>query len=224
MSNERDRYFAYGSNMDPEQMDHRGLAWDGAEGASLAGHRLVFDFDARGRWLGGAADIVPDPDGTVEGVLYQLEGAIAEMDRCERGYLRVEVEVVGLESGRHLVTWTYEVVSKGRPMAPSEVYVDQMLKGARRFGLSEDHTQMLEALRARGHEDLGEHVRTLRGLAQAGRPLTGEELAHHLGIDTGRVARLLSDLDEWGWLEPGGPPSSWRVLPEKRERAPWILK
>ena len=83
---------------------------------------------------------------------------------------------------------------------------------------------MLEALRSRGHEDLGEHVRTLRGLAQARRPLTGEELAHRLGIDTGRVARLLSDLDEWGWLEPGGPPSSFRVLPEKCERAPWILK
>ena len=224
MSTERDRYFAYGSNMDPEQMDHRGLAWDRAEGASLAGHSLVFDFDARGRWLGGAANIVPDPDGTVEGVLYQLVGDIAEMDRWERGYRRVEAEVVGLDSGKHLRTWTYEVVSKGRPMTPSEVYVDQMLKGARRFGLSEGYTGMLEVLRSRGHEDLGEHVRTIRGLVQAGRPLTGEELADRLDMDIGKAEGLLSDLYEWGWLERGGPPSSFEVLPEKRARAPWILK
>ncbi len=224
MSIERDRYFAYGSNMDPEQMDHRGLAWDRAEGASLAGHRLVFDFDARGRWLGGAADIVPDPDGTVEGVLYHLAGDIAEMDRWERGYRRVEVEVVGLDSGISIRTWTYEVVSRGQPMAPSEVYVDQMLEGARRFGLSEGYLEMLEVLRSRGNEDLGEHVRTIRGLAQAGRPLTGEELAHHLDMDTGRAEGILSDLGEWGWLEQGGPPGSFKVLDEKVEKAPWVLK
>jgi gamma-glutamylcyclotransferase len=224
LSIDRDRYFAYGSNMDPEQMDHRGLAWDRAEGASLSGHRLVFDFDARGRWLGGAADIVPDPDGTVEGVLYHLVGDIAQMDPWERGYHRVEVEVVGLDKGALLPTWTYVVVSKGQPMTPSEVYVDQMLEGARRFDLSRGYMEMLEGLRARGHEELGEHVRTLRGLAQAGRPLAGEELAHHLGMDTWRTEDLLSDLDDWGWLEPGGSPASFKVLEEKVERAPWVLK
>jgi len=210
--------------MDPEQMDHRGLAWDGAEGASLGGHRLAFDFDARGRWLGGAADIVPDPDGTVEGVLYQLVGDIAQMDRWERGYRRVEVQVVGLDSGARLRTWTYVVVFKGRPMTPSEVYMDQMLEGARRFGLSPAYIRALEGLRARGHEELGEHVRTLRGLALAERPLTGEELAHHLEMDTGRTEALLSDLNEWGWLEPGGSPASFKVINEKVDRAPWVLK
>ncbi len=83
--------------------------------------------------------------------------------------------------------------------------------------------RMLEVLRSRGRDELGEHVRTIRELAQAGRPLTGEELAHRLGIDTGRAEGLLSDLDQWGWLEPGGPPSSFKVLPEKAVRAPWIL-
>ncbi len=224
MSIENDLYFAYGSNMDPEQMDHRGLAWDRAEGASLAGHRLVFDFDARGRWLGGAADIVPDPDGTVEGVLYRLVDDIAEMDRWERGYRRVEVEVTGLDSGLQPRTWTYEVVSKRKPMTPSEVYVDQMLVGARRFGLSEGYIEMLGIIRSRGHEELGEHVRTLGGLAQAGMPLTGEELADRLEMDTGRVKGILSELDDWGWLKPGERTSSFRVVNEKIERAPWTLR
>lgn len=224
MSIERDRYFAYGSNMDPGQMDHRGLAWDVAEGASLAGSRLIFDFDARGRWLGGAADIVPDPDGTVEGILYHLVGDIAEMDRWERGYRRIEVEVFCLDSEIPIRTWTYEVVSRGQTMMPSEVYVDQMLEGARRFGLSKGCLEMLEALRSRGHEELGEHVLTIRTLARSGRPLTGAELAHDLGMDTGRTERLLSDLDDWGWLEPGGPPGSFKVLDDKVERAPWVLK
>ena len=55
MTADRDAYFAYGSNLDPEQMAFRGLPFSKVVGAVLPGYRLDFTFPARSRWLGNAA-------------------------------------------------------------------------------------------------------------------------------------------------------------------------
>ena len=223
MSEGVDLYFAYGSNMDPDQMDHRDLGWSRAEGALLRDYRLVFDFDARSRWLGGAADVVPEVGASVEGVLYRLDDDIAVMDGWEGGYRRIRARVVLLTDGSEKDAWTYEVIDKGEPMTPSEVYVDQMLKGAHEFGLSEGFIEELEGHRARGHREVGDHVAVLRLIAQTDHPIDDKGVAGRLDLPISRAGKVLSDLDEWGWFQPGD--GGGHIVPEERSmRAPWVLR
>jgi gamma-glutamylcyclotransferase (GGCT)/AIG2-like uncharacterized protein YtfP len=60
---ERKLYFAYGSNMDVEQMRFRCPAAKPVKPYALAGYRLVFR---------RVADIIPDPDRSVHGVLWSI--------------------------------------------------------------------------------------------------------------------------------------------------------
>ncbi len=217
-------YFAYGSNMDEDQMSFRGLEVLEARGAVLEGYRLVFDFPARSRWLGGAADIEEDPEGRVEGVLYSLASDITTMDEWEGGYLRREVEVNVPPSLEPLGAWTYVVVERGPPMTPSEVYVGQMLKGARQFGLSSAYREELEAHMRVASEELGEHVRTVRTLATTGRPMSLDELASASDIPVDRLEPVLSDLNSWGWVRANNEPPVFRLVEGKEERSPWVLR
>ena len=74
-------YVAYGSNMHPEQMARRcaGAVLDGA--ALLPGHRFIVTRE-------GYGSVVPDPAGTVHGVLWQLaeadERALDEVEAARR--------------------------------------------------------------------------------------------------------------------------------------------
>lgn len=210
--------------MDPDQMTFRGLDVEDAWGAALDGYRLVFDFPARSRWLGGAADVVEEVGARVEGVVYVLLNDISTMDPWEGGYRRIPVEVTVLDGGRRMPAWTYVVVDRGPPMTPSEVYMDQMLIGARRFGLSYGYIEELEGHRAAGIGELGDHVAAVRAMATSARPLSLEELATAVGRPIDRVEVVLSDLNGWGWVMANNEPPVFRVPPGKEERSPWILR
>ncbi|MGB9825195.1 MAG: gamma-glutamylcyclotransferase family protein [Desulfofundulus sp.] len=65
-------YFAYGSNMDAEQMESRAGNWLSRVPGLLKGWRLEFN-KVNACVIGAAyANIVPSPNSTVEGVLYVL--------------------------------------------------------------------------------------------------------------------------------------------------------
>ncbi len=217
-------YFAYGSNMDIDQMTYRGLVVLEAWGAVLEGYRLVFDFPARSRWLGGAADVVEEVTSRVEGVLYSLANDVSVMDGWERGYRRVAVDITVLSTGQKHTAWTYVVIDKGPAMSPSEVYVDQMLNGARRFDLSQVYIDELERHLEDGRRELGDHVATVRALASAGRPTSLEELASTVGRPVARVEEVLSDLDRWGWVQANNEPPVFRMVDGKEARSPWVLR
>ena len=219
-----DLYFAYGSNMDPDQMAHRGLGVRKARAAVLENWRLVFDFPARSRWLGGAADIVEELGARVEGVLYSLASDIALMDDWEGGYRRTSVEVEVPDPGERRRAWTYVVVERGPPMTPSEVYVGQMLKGARRFRLSRAFQEELEAHLERGREALGDHVSAVRALARSARPVSLEELAASIERRADRTEEVLSDLGRWGWVQANNEPPVFRLVEGKEARSPWVLR
>jgi hypothetical protein len=217
-------YFAYGSNMDPDQMAFRSLEVLEAWGAVLYDHKLVFDFPARSRWLGGAADVVEAPGSRVEGVLYSLGSDVGTMDDWERGYRRVAVDVTIASSGRTLTAWTYVVIEKGPSMTPSEVYVAQMLRGGRMFGSSEAYMDELEGHMERGREELGDHVRAVRSLATAEKPMSLEELAASVDRPVDRVESVLSDLGRWGWVQANNEPPVFRIVDGKEIRSPWVLR
>ena len=216
-------YFAYGSNMDTDQMAFRELEVDDAWGAVLEGHRLVFNFPARSRWLGGAANVVREEGSRVEGVLYALVNDISIMDDWESGYQRVAVDVFVPTRDEKITAWTYVVIEKGSHMAPSEVYVEQMLKGAKEFDLSRTFIDELDGHRRTGYRELGDHVLTVRALATAIKPLALEELAEAVDRPVDRVEIVLSDLGRWGWVQANNEPPVFRIVEGKEQRSPWVL-
>jgi gamma-glutamylcyclotransferase (GGCT)/AIG2-like uncharacterized protein YtfP len=126
-------YFAYGSNLDAEQMRARCPSARGLDRAALADHRLEFTHYST-RWQGGAADVVPAPGSTVWGVVYEMgPGDFAKLDHFESGYDRIELEVDAPGLGRLRVT-SYTVRDKGA-FPPHPVYLEKMLRWGARWRL-----------------------------------------------------------------------------------------
>jgi len=119
-------YFAYGSNLDGEQMLRRCPSARPRTVARLADHRLDFTCFSR-RWSGGAADIVPDPGKTVWGLLYDLDSSdLALLDRYEGNYARTWLSVK-VDSGDIERVVTYQVIHK-RSFRPTSEYLNKMLR------------------------------------------------------------------------------------------------
>lgn len=131
-------YFAYGSCMDESSFagtvgkDQYQLLG----GARLKGYRLAFPLYSSSRGGGGVGDILPDPGGEMEGVLYRLKPAawppLDEREGVSQGtYRRTEVDVFW--DGRTVRAVTYTVVNKAnREFRPSPLYCRLILNGARR--------------------------------------------------------------------------------------------
>src|SRR5271166_1234955 len=89
-------YFAYGSNMDTEQMARRCVGAKLLGPAKLDGYALRFSAFSL-NWNGGVADIVPTEGDAVWGLLYSVtDDDIAELDSYEGHpdhYARISVTV-----------------------------------------------------------------------------------------------------------------------------------
>lgn len=130
-------YFAYGSNMDPKRICKRldkSIEELGREHAILRGYRLEFNKIACRNPNEGYANIVPDKDGIVEGILYKVdEKDITKLD-CYEGYpkhyYRENVKVI-LDDGKDVEAITYianpNMVRDG--LKPSKEYLEHLLKG-----------------------------------------------------------------------------------------------
>lgn len=144
-------YFAYGSNLDADQMRERCPSAQPGERARLDGHRLGFTHFSK-RWDGGAADLLPASDSSVWGVLYRLHvDDLEHLDRFEGGYQRIEVHVAlcaaGLgDAGEPHAAVSYSVREKQRH-APREAYVAKMLRWGERWELPELYLEELRSIR-----------------------------------------------------------------------------
>jgi gamma-glutamylcyclotransferase (GGCT)/AIG2-like uncharacterized protein YtfP len=133
-------YFAYGSNMNPLRVRERGLAIVHAEAASLCGHRLEFDkhtalpgVSAHSE-AAGHANVVYDPNSTVEGVLYWLASVeeIGKMDRFEVApvnYGRDVVQVQTLAGPRACWTYFANPAVRRSGLRPPRSYLNHLLAG-----------------------------------------------------------------------------------------------
>lgn len=92
------KYFAYGSNMNPERMRERNIYFSSRNHATLKGFRLEFNKVASRNSEEGYANIVLDKDGTVEGILYDITNSdLIKLDRYEGypdHYNRVKVNII----------------------------------------------------------------------------------------------------------------------------------
>ena len=146
------KYFAYGSNLDPEQMTRRCPGHRVIGAGFLPGHRLRFQGEGED-WGGAVATIVADPSDTVWGVVFELtdedlrvldgyEGCRGDDDPTSL-YVRRDFPV-RLADGGSVNAIAY--VMRRRPEGnPSKRYLGAITRGARSHGLPTDYVDRLAA-------------------------------------------------------------------------------
>lgn len=132
----RVKHFAYGSNMDPKQMNDRGAPFTERRRAVLTGWILKFNKRATKDAMKGEGkgNVVIDPKGIVEGALYSITRSGLDGLDLHEGYPthydRKELEV-RLDDGTRVKAWVYiarpKYVEEG--LRPRKDYLDRYLKG-----------------------------------------------------------------------------------------------
>ena len=154
-------YFAYGSNLDPDQMRERCPRSAPVGLACLHDHRLSFPRRSE-RWGGGVASPALAHGQDLWGYLYDLDADdLAALDgyegwhgtgHSENAYERetVTVDLVRPDDGsvpRRVRALAY-VARPTEPAAPSRRYLDAILAGARRHRLPEEYIAALAGIPA----------------------------------------------------------------------------
>jgi len=146
-------YFAYGSNLCLDQM----VARTGANAADLcprvaflADHRLVFQRITR---LGSAYANIVAPGSGVTGVIYRCTPEQLErLDRFESGYERQPIIVTGRD--QQIVSVATYVMRPGATLhygQPSAEYLERIVTGAQRQGLTADYIGQIQAIATCGN-------------------------------------------------------------------------
>ena len=145
-------YFAYGSNLDVEQMPHRcaeavGVVTPGC----LRGYALAFTTYVSS-WGGGVADVVVAPHQEVWGLVYDVshEG-LTRLDVYEE-YPHLYTRFQGaIDTVQGVLTdvWIYTVVDKQEFVAPSVEYVGIIQRAARRFAFPAAYRALLDSIATR---------------------------------------------------------------------------
>lgn len=126
-------YFAYGSNMDPKQMQRRGTGATNRRHAVLRGYSLQFNKVTNSSFAKpgeGKGNIVVADD-FVEGALYEISKAGRDaLDAYEKGYDRIPV-LVKLDDGTEVEAFTYIAKPNkiGSGLKPTKEYLGHYLAG-----------------------------------------------------------------------------------------------
>lgn len=127
------KYFAYGSNMNPQRLKERRINYVQRSPAILKAWRLEFNKVASRSPAEGYANIVTDVNGIVEGVLYDMRDSdISKLDKYEgypEHYCRILVTV--LNDGQEIEAITYIANSNNirTGLRPSKEYLNHLLNG-----------------------------------------------------------------------------------------------
>ncbi|MGH7725375.1 MAG: gamma-glutamylcyclotransferase family protein [Candidatus Eiseniibacteriota bacterium] len=145
-------YFAYGSNLEPEQMEMRCPGYRLLCRAILHDHVLRFQGHSR-IWGGAIATIEHTPGAMVHGVVFELApdqfNALDRSEGCvapghpDNQYDRVQLPVQ-LEYGEWIQVFTY-IMRPQTPGRPSRSYRWAILKGMRHYSLPITAIEALEA-------------------------------------------------------------------------------
>lgn len=142
-------YFAYGSNMNWQQMTQRCPSARFVAVARLPGHRFAITRQSRRR-LCGTADVVPDIAAEVWGIVYELDDAeLSVLDRFEDGYSREKKWVYPAGNGdKPIEVLLYVAQKESNPPLPNAEYKRLMVEGARHWKIPQVYLEMLEKLQA----------------------------------------------------------------------------
>jgi len=137
-------YAAYGSNLDPAQMEERCPHSPSAGAGWLEGWRLTFGGEDLG-WEGALATIVEEPGARVYVGLYDVtpfdERALDQWEGADHGlYSKVRVRVDSLEGSP--LAWVY-VLDGFEGGLPSARYLGVLADAAERAGAPDDYVAEL---------------------------------------------------------------------------------
>lgn len=138
-------YFAYGSNMDQDQMRERCPNSILIRKAVLKNYKLDF-LEYSPRWQGGCADVIPDNKSEVWGLLYEVSKSdIQELDKFEGNpdfYRRytMQVELDGIETEAEV----YTLVTKKSFIKPTLRYFNIITDTARLYGFPSNYQNRLK--------------------------------------------------------------------------------
>lgn len=142
------KYFAYGSNLDGEQMRDRCPDSQLIGRARLLGYRLDFTRLSSKRKC-GVADVVEDTEEEVWGLIYEITEKDRDcLDRKEGHpiyYRRCRVTVEN-DAGDKIEALTYEVVNKKPFIRPSPVYLNIIKNAAQEHNFPESYCNFLESV------------------------------------------------------------------------------
>ena len=142
----REWYFAYGSNMNPARMAHRGMRMGEARAATLPGWQLAFNKRAHGKQGVAYANIVSSADAAVPGVLYEVQGFddIRRMDVFEgwpERYRRERLMVITSIGWQDCWVYIANPHWQAANLRPERWYLNHLLSG--RPWLPERHYRWL---------------------------------------------------------------------------------
>ncbi len=138
-------YFAYGSNMDWAQMQHRCPSAGFICVARLADYRFLIGRHSRLRDC-GTATVVPENGSEVWGVVYEVSDEdLLVLDGFEDGYRRENIFVTALRDGDHPLEALVYIAGRedGVPL-PNPRYKHHILDGARHWNLPPSYCALLE--------------------------------------------------------------------------------
>jgi len=137
-------YAAYGSNMDPAQMEMRAPHSPMAGTGWLIGWRLTFGGEDL-TWEGALATVVEEPGSQVFVVIYDIPDAdVGQLDRWEGAEMglhkKLKLRVHMLEG--EILAWLY-VLDAYEGGMPSARYLGVMADAAESAGAPDDYVQAL---------------------------------------------------------------------------------
>jgi cation transport regulator ChaC len=148
-------YFAYGANMHEGTFRvRRGIQPREFRRARLDGYRLRFNLEGRPKGRAAPANLWPDQEAQVWGVVYRISRRdLMRLDRTEgvpgRGYRHTSVTVEA-DDGRRLDAVAYIAEGKDCDGKPSLRYVTLLRDGARAHGLPVHYIRFLESVEHAG--------------------------------------------------------------------------
>ena len=126
-------YFAYGSNMDEDRMKRRGVRFFRKLSGILHGHNLEFDKVSSKNENEGKANVVPDEDNIVEGVLYEIkDGDISKLDErevCPEHYVRMQMDIETKEGTKKAEIYIANKDKIKTGLKPTKEYLSHLLAG-----------------------------------------------------------------------------------------------
>ncbi|RWS23734.1 gamma-glutamylcyclotransferase-like protein [Leptotrombidium deliense] len=141
-------YLAYGSNLLSERIKIGNPSAKEPRLGILKGFRLAFQ-GYSSRWNGGTANIVPEDNSVVLGVVWKIKAEdIAHLDAQEFGYRPITVNV--RVDDKIVQCRTYVQIVSGESTKPSLAYKTIMLKGAIEHNMEVDYIESLRQISDNG--------------------------------------------------------------------------
>jgi cation transport regulator ChaC len=144
-------YFAYGSNMHKGTfVERRRIRPLESRVGRIVGYRLRFNLEGRPKGKAAPANICPDADQEVWGVLYKITRRdMLRLDSTEgvpgRGYQPTWLTAVDVD-GNPLTAIAYVATGKESDGTPSHRYISLLRDGARFHGLPEHWVEFLDGV------------------------------------------------------------------------------